>query len=200
MSTLNLDTDTSFTPAHLTLFLKCGKSTIVLSVLPSQSLTEVKSSLLSILESLNTTNFPGTTTPLPSDPEDLELGITKERRTGRDASKGWINVEDASSFVAASNAKAGKRKTTPAASGPIETIGDLELKDGSYIAYRLRRTVDDLMDEDVEEEPAWNVVVPSYDDEEMEVDGAVPPADGRMEDEDDEEDIPVPVPRNNVAR
>lgn len=204
----NNDIVTLPTPAHLTLLFKHDKSTTLLSVLPFQSLTEVKTMLLAVLISRDITTFPGTSIPLPSNPYDLELGITKDRRDGRDTSKGWIIAEDARS--ATENSKSGKKKSTSAKAGePIETIGDLELKDGSYVAYRLKTTIDDLVDEGVDEdmdmkgqdEMGWNVVVPSYDDEEEVAATEGNDATGyEDEDEDEDMDIPIPAPRNNIAR
>lgn len=204
----NNDLVTLPTPAHLTLLFKHDKSTTLLSVLPSQSLDEVKTMLLAVLISRDIITFPGTSIPLPSDPQDLELGITRDRRDGRDASKGWVVAEDARS--ATENSKSGKKKSASAKAGePIETIGDLELKDGSYVAYKLKTNIGNLVDEGVDEdmdmkgqeEMGWNVVVPSYDDEE-EMAALVEDNDaaGYDEDEDEDMDIPIPAPRNNIAR
>lgn len=192
------------TPAHLTLLFKYDKSTTLISVLPSQTLAEVKSILLAVLRSRNISTFPGTSVLLPIKPDDLELGVTKDRRDGRDASKGWIVAEDARSLNDGS--KSSKKKSTSAKSDePIKIIGDLDLKDGSYVAYRLKTSIDDLVDEGVDEdmdlrgqdEMEWNVTVPSYDDEE----DVGPTVEGNTyEDEDDEMDIAIPTPRNNIAR
>lgn len=181
------------TPQHLTLLFKHAKSTTVLSVLPRIPLSEVKRTLLEILRSRNITTFPGTTRALPSKPSDLEFGILADRR---DPTKGFVYAEDRSALAhigASSKKKAGAAKKD----GPIETFADLDLKDGAWVAYRLKTETLDLgdegaedMDVDVSGDAGWNVVVPSYDEEEQE---------GR-EELDDEMDVAIPKPRNAVAR
>ena len=74
-------------------------------------------------------------------------------------------------------------------------MSDLDIKDGHYIAYRLKTDVEDLMDEDGSEAMSWNVVVPSFVDDEEEIGDEGDPAD-----EDEMDDIETPVPRNAVAR
>ena len=198
------------TPTHLTLLFKHHKSTTVLSVLPSQTLAEVKSLLLQVLQSRDLTTFPGTPIPLPSKADDLELAITRDRRDGRDASRGWVNVEDAQALAGATanHLKSGKSRKSSSkveSNGQVEIVADLELKDASYIAYRLKRSVESLVDEDVDGsvveggKDEWSVILPSYEEDE---EGAVPTVehDGMEDDEDEDMDIPVPVPRNNITR
>jgi len=183
------------TPQHLTLLFKHGKSSTVLSVLPSQSLTEVKATLLEVLQSRDITHFPGTSEALPSQPTDLELGILADRR---DPGKGFVFAEDRSTLTQSTTSA--KKKSTAKKEGPIETFADLDLKDGAWVAYRLKADALDLVDEEAEDmdvepgvnaDPGWNVIIPSYEDEEQ--DGAA----GQV---DDDMDIPIPKPRNAVAR
>lgn len=187
------------TPADITLNFKYGRSSTVLSLSPTHTIAAAKALLLTVLKSRGITTFPSTDTPLPSNSEDLELAITKDRRDQRDTSKGWINVEDVQSL--ASSSKTGKKKSTSAATGSPETIGDLELKDGTYVAYRLLKTVDDLVEG--QDQSDWHVIVPTYEDEDEEMEEAVP-ATGKMQDDADDEDedmdIPIPTPRNAVAK
>lgn len=184
------------TPTDVTVLFKHGKSSTVLSLSPTTTFSVAKSLLLEVLETRGITTFPGTNVPLPANPDDLELAITKERRDPRDNSKGWVNIEDAQSIV--STSKAGKKKS--AATGSIETIEDLDLKDGSYIAYRLLKTVDDLVGG--QDQSDWHVIVPTYDYEDEMMQDA-PPLGKTQDDADDEDedmDIPVPIPRNAVAK
>ncbi|KAJ9664150.1 hypothetical protein H2198_000368 [Neophaeococcomyces mojaviensis] len=153
------------TPEHLTLLFKHGKSTTVLSVLPSHRLSEVKAMLLTALQTRGISTFPGTGTLLPTKPDEIELAVLVDRR---DPHKGWVNAEDGISLAAS---KAGKKKSSKP-SGPISDVGDLELKDGAWIAYRLKTPDVDIVEEgsspDIEmrEDPGWYVTIPSYDDEE----------------------------------
>lgn len=93
-----------------------------------------------------------------------------------------------------------KRAASVNEKGAANTPLELELKDGNYVAYRLKKDIRDLVNEDADEEMldgdqmAWNVVVPTFqDDEEEENDVA-------QEDEDEDMDIPIPIPSNNIAR
>lgn len=197
-------------PQHLTLLFKHHKSTTLLSVLPSDTLSYTKERLLAVLRSRNLTTFPGTSTPLPSTPDDLQFGILVDRREPR---KGWIYAEDRANL---STKKKGKKGTEE---GEVEAMGELDLKDGGWVAYRLRRdkNVADLVDEgleDMEVDQAadgpgeWNVVVASYDDEDEEhgrdeEQGEDEEQGGDGEQGRDEDDsfgeIRIPKPRNMIA-
>ncbi|KAK5081121.1 hypothetical protein LTR70_009354 [Exophiala xenobiotica] len=202
------DLTTLPTPTHLTLLFKHHKSTTVLSIHPTQTLHSAKTTLLHVLASRNLTTLPGSATPLPSDPSALELGILADRR---DPTKGFVYAEDRASI--AQTVSSSKKKTGAKSNqGPIETFADLELRDGAWVAYRLRTRVEvdadadavgdeapEDMDVDVDVDVSgslnqqWDVVVPSYDEEEQEA------ADGSA-DMGDDMDIPIPKPRNAVAR
>lgn len=185
-------------PADITLLFRYGRSSTVLSLNPTNTIAEAKALLLAVLKNRGITTFPGTNTPLPANPDDLELAITKERRDPRDTSKGWINVEDVQSLALSS--KAGKKKSMTDTKSP-ETIADLELKDGTYVAYRQLKTVEDLVDG--QDQSDWHVIVPTYEDEDEEMEDAAPATSKMTEDADDEDedmDIPIPVPRNAVAK
>lgn len=99
-----------------------------------------------------------------------------------------------------------KKKANAKKDGPIETFGDLDLKDGAWVAYRVRRRGVDLEEgaEDMDVEVGgnvsleWDVVLPSYDDEEEQEQGQEG-GDGD-DDMDEEMHIPIPKPRNAVAR
>lgn len=156
------------TPEHLTLLLKHGKSTTALSILPDQEWTQVKAQLLEVLISLGKTAFPGTTIPLPSNPDQIELGILKDRR---DHTKGWESIESKQ----ISEVKAGKKKAGGKSPQSMNTPRDLALKDGAYIAYRLKVASDQegdseiTINEDVTAGSSWDVMFPADEyDEEME--------------------------------
>lgn len=195
---------TSPTPSHLTLLLKHARSTTVLSALPDTSITILKYQLLQVLSARGIDHLPGTPTPLPNTPDDLELGILIDKH---EPQKGWVSTEGIGSLT---TSKSGKKKSR----GAVETVGDLELKDGGWIAYRIRgpRIAGNDDDEEIEaaEDQGWNVEIPSFDDEEGHVEGG--PFRGEDDGYDGEEgydeeggddedmDIPIPTPRNVVAR
>lgn len=205
MSILENDLTALPDSTYLTLLFKHGTTTTLLSVQPTQSFTSIKSLLLATLTSLSITTFPGATTPLPSKFEDLDLGITRERHTGRDPSRGWVSVDDPEAVTVVTQSRGSKKRgASTNEKGAAEKPIDLDLKDGNYIAYRLKKDIKDLVDEDVDENMsdaeqgrmAWNVVVPSFPEDE-EVDEE---PDMAQEDEDEDMDIPIPTPRNNIAR
>lgn len=192
---------TAPTPSHLTLLLKHGRSTTVLSALPETPLSTLKSQLLQVLSARGLSQLPGSPTPLPTSAEDLELGVLVDKH---EPGKGWISAESVSVLSPISN-KPSKKKPR----GVVETVGDLELKEGGWIAYRIRGPPIGGDDEDEEIEavsdPGWNVEIPSFDDEEGGEGGrAFGKEDGYEDDgggdEDEEMDIQIPVPRNAIAR
>lgn len=193
------------TPSHITLLLKHGRSTTVLSALPDTPLSTLKQQLLDVLSARNISHLPGSPTPLPSSPSDLELGVLIDKH---EPQKGWVLTE---SISALSSSKNSKKKVK----GAVETVGDLEIKDGGWIAYRIRGPPIGGEDDDGEEIEAfedlgWNVEIPSFDDEEGQggggpfrgQDDGYDGEEGYDEDggDDEEMDIPIPVPRNAVAR
>lgn len=197
---------TSPTAAHLTLLLKHARSTTVLSVLPETTLATLKSQLLEVLSARGLSRLPGTETALPSDPNDLELGVLLDKH---EPQKGWVSTEGLASL---SSTKSSSKKKSK---GTVENVGDLELKDGGWIAYRIRvpRLAGTEEDDELEavQDPGWNVELPTFDDEEGHVEGGPFRGEGdgyegeegyedEGEDDDEEMDIPIPTPRNAVAR
>jgi hypothetical protein len=197
---------TSPTSAHLTLLLKHARSTTVLSALPETSFTTLKFQLLEVLSARGLGHLPGTTTTLPTDPNDLELGVLLDKH---EPQKGWVATD---SLAGLSTTKSSSKKKSK---GVVETVGDLELKDGGWIAYRVREPRLGGGDDDEEleaiEDPGWNVELPTFDDEEGHVEDGPFSGEGdgyegeegyddEVEDDDEEMDIPIPVPRNAVAR
>lgn len=205
MSTLENDLSALPDPTSITLLFKHGTTTTFLSVQPTQTFTSIKSLLLATLTSLNISTFPGTNIPLPSHFEDLELGITRERHNGRDPTKGWVSVDDPDAVTVVTQSRnTKKRGASTNEKGAAEKPIDLDLKDGNYVAYRLKKDIKDLVnDDDVDEtmldtspgSMAWNVVVPSFPDDEEEEE-----ENGMAQDDDDDMDIPIPVPGNSTLR
>ncbi|KAJ9645618.1 uncharacterized protein PV06_07708 [Exophiala oligosperma] len=159
------------TPEMITLLFKCHKSTTVLSILPDTPFSEIKTLLLSALRSRNVTTLPNTDTPLPQDPEQLELGVLADKK---DASKGWVPLMIKEQEF--KGAKGSKKKIGGEASVLNESPSGAGLNDGTWIAYRFNAKqkmsedvdmveADGNSDMDFAEDPDWDVIIPSFDDE-----------------------------------
>ncbi|KAJ5389944.1 uncharacterized protein N7496_001012 [Penicillium cataractarum] len=140
-----------------TLLFKKHKSTVLLSLQPHEPLTAVKEKLLEAFRSRNMTEINGE--PVPSDSALIEFGVPVDRS---DLEKGWrllpTDGEDATKTTA------GKR----ASSGTLLAAG---LDNGHLVAFRFRSPGDvqgsDEVDADVDlNDPGWDVVIPSFEDEE----------------------------------
>jgi hypothetical protein len=141
------------TPEHITLLLKNHKQTVLLSVIPTTPFNEIKSLLLAVLKSRNITSLDGI--PISDEAEDIEFGVLRNKKN---PVEGWVplNIKE----MEVGDAKGNK---SPAGAS---------LVDGSMLAFRFRTESkrDAPEDEDdemeIEDDPGWNVILPSYDDEE----------------------------------
>ena len=135
-----------------TLRFKQHKTTILLFVQQSQSFDSIKRDLLDAIKATNIKEINGNS--LPSDPEDIELGLPKDKN---DVSKGWVPLiipEGEEADVKGKGVKKGSiLNGSPLGAG---------LKDGAMLAFRFTKgAAEDGMDLDDE----WDVIMPSYDDE-----------------------------------
>ena len=125
----------------LSIRFKHGNHTIFLFVDATKPLSDAAAELLEILQErypdgLNTSAAPPKKTPLPENPGRIEFAVPKDRL---DPSKGWKPL------------------------GPLQgadTAAAKGIKDGSIVAFAIRPE-----DEDDEEELAFEVDFPGYDDE-----------------------------------
>jgi hypothetical protein len=163
-------------PSHITLLLRHHKSATFLSIAPTQSFDSIKELLLAVLQARNISSLRNASDltspiPLPSSPDDLELGVLVDKK---DASKGWTLIKPES---ASSNA-AGKKKAS-SKSADTDTPAALGLSDGGWLAYRVAQhgararrepsidaNGDVVVDVDLTEDPGWDVVLPTFDDDE----------------------------------
>jgi hypothetical protein len=137
-----------------TLLFKKHKTTVLLSLQPHEPLAAVKEKLLEAFKSRNMTEVNGE--PVPSDPTLIEFGVPVDRS---DLEKGWNLLP-----TDETKATAGRK----ASSGTILAAG---LASGHLVAFRFRKPGDvpesDEVDRDIElNDPGWDVVIPSFDDEE----------------------------------
>ena len=90
---------------------------------------------------------------MPSDPNDIEFGLHVDEN---DLSKGWVAVE-----ISEDGAKKKGRPSSVVNDSPMGA----GLKDGMMLAFRFRS--EEEMERDVSDD-GWNVLVPSYEDENIE--------------------------------
>lgn len=163
-------------PSHITLLLRHHKSTTLISASPTQSFESIKDLLLAALKARNVSSLhndsdPADPTPLPSSAAGLEFGVLIDKK---DASKGWTLLSPDLATAAASSS--GKKKSA-SKSGDVNSPAGVGLVDGSWLAYRVRKCAQTDGDEanigedgdveiDMEEDPGWDVVLPSFEDEE----------------------------------
>ena len=164
------------TPDMITLFLKCHKSTTLLSVSPTKPFPEIKALLLAALQARNITTVPNSTTPLPANPEDFEFGVLADKK---DPEKGWVPMELKEQETTV--AKGARKKAGGPKSGSSDTPEAAGLTDGSWVAYRVKTTEKEkgqldeeadfekgIPDIEIDEDPGWDVVLPSVVDDEVE--------------------------------
>ncbi|KAL8654618.1 MAG: hypothetical protein Q9210_001402 [Variospora velana] len=140
-------------PELLTLRFKKHKTTILLLVSRQESFTSIKAKLLDAIKSTGITQI--NRQPLPRKADDVILGVPIDNN---DPSQGWIDLEipDIEDDGGKKAKKTSVLNATPLGAG---------LKDGMVLAFKFRQesAKDDGMDIDDNE---WDVVLPTFDDEE----------------------------------
>ncbi|KAI5307811.1 hypothetical protein KEM55_007345, partial [Ascosphaera atra] len=144
-------------PFHWTIRFKCHNITVLLSVAPTQTFTSLKESLLSALKARGVNDINGKA--VPSNPDEVELGVPLDKNN---LQKGWELLETPSG-----NTKSNALNASPLAA---------DMKDGQPLAFRFRSTAaedattsaDKALDLALAEDPGWDVLVPSFEDEEEE--------------------------------
>lgn len=177
------------TSKHLTIRFKNAKTTLLLHILPTQSLSSVRAEVLSAVKQTNPSGvFNGK--PIPSDASEV---ILAQPADVNDLSRGWERVNtnpDADDDV---SGKGKGRATTIGRARPSQdTIQALGLRDGGVLAFRFKSeddadsenkrkhtdegvSVEELEGEILVGEPEkWNVVMPTLD--EMYGENAAPEA------------------------
>jgi len=145
-----------------TLFFKKHKTTVLLMLQPHETLDSAKEKLLQALKSRALNDINGD--PIPDDSFDIELGVPMDRANPE---KGWMRLEADSPELDEEGApkknKGKSKKESP-------SLLDSGIQNGHVIAFRFRKPdanghIDLDMDLDVED-PGWDVMIPSLDDEE----------------------------------
>lgn len=134
-------------------------------MLPAQdSIQSTKEKLHSALKARGLTQINGD--PIPEDPSQIEFGTPIDRN---ELEKGWIRLDlpiEENGDGATKQAGVGR----PKKSSLTDSLQAVDIRDGQAIAFRFRKTVDgEDGGEDADlEDPGWNVLIPSLDDEEPE--------------------------------
>ncbi|KAL8873723.1 MAG: hypothetical protein Q9174_000854 [Haloplaca sp. 1 TL-2023] len=141
-------------PQHLTLRFRQHKLTILLFVSPQDTIDSIKSKLLETIQSTGVNEINGHR--LPTNAEDISLGVPIDKN---DISQGWVDLEIPA--LDDNDGKKGKAKEsilnkTPQGAG---------LKDGSLLAFRFQ-AADKDDDELIANNERWDVVMPSFEEDE----------------------------------
>ncbi|KAJ5307684.1 hypothetical protein N7476_008340 [Penicillium atrosanguineum] len=138
-----------------TLLFKKHKTTVLLSLQSHESITSAKEKLLQALNSRQLRDINGDV--IPDDPAAIELGVPMDRS---DLDKGWMSLTmDVPGQE--SGAKTGKKKLS-------DTLQAAGLENGHSVAFRFRKLgAGDEVDTDMDlNDPGWDVIIPSFDEEE----------------------------------
>ena len=135
-----------------TLRFKQHKTTILLFVQQSQPFDSIKRDLLDAIKATGIQDINGNT--LPSDPEDIEFGVLRDKN---DHSKGWVALK-------IPEAEDGDTKGKGVKKGSVLNENPLGagLKDGAMLAFRFAKAAEEG---GIDKDDEWDVIIPSYDDE-----------------------------------
>lgn len=142
---------------------KKNKTTVLLMFAPSESITSVKATLLKALQSRGLKEINGDT--VPEDPSEIEFGVAVDKN---DLEKGWTRLEpDMPQFDDGETPKRGAGKKAASSL----TLQSADLRNGQSVAFRFQKPKENSgeADDDIAlelEDPGWDVVLPSLDDEE----------------------------------
>ncbi|KAJ5774301.1 hypothetical protein N7457_009197 [Penicillium paradoxum] len=148
----------------LTLLFKKHKTTVLLMLQSHESLELTKEKLLEALKMRGLNDINGD--PIPDDSFDIEFGEPVDRA---DFEKGWKRLQaDTPGQDQEDASKKNKGK------GKNESVSLLEagIENGHPIAFRFRKPNEDQnasLDMEIDDEdPGWDVIMPSYEDEDEE--------------------------------
>ncbi|KAL4962304.1 uncharacterized protein BDV14DRAFT_178750 [Aspergillus stella-maris] len=137
-------------PLSWTLLFKKHRTTVLLVLPPSETIANTKSALLKALQARGLRDINGDT--VPGDSSELELGVAVDKN---DLEKGWTSIE-APQLEHEDAPKRGKKAANI-------SLKAADIVGGQSIAFRFRKPGSADLDL---ENPGWDVVLPSLDDEE----------------------------------
>ncbi|KAL1994510.1 hypothetical protein VTN49DRAFT_1980 [Thermomyces lanuginosus] len=150
-------------PLSWTLRFKKHKTTVLLMLPAEESIDSTKEKLLHALKARDTKEINGD--PVPDDPSDIELGVPIDPN---EPNKGWTLLEPDDHTE---EANGGTKKSTARSKAAMKpTLQSVNIRNNQAIAFRFRQRRDEQDDlDDLErqiDDPGWDVVLPSLDDEE----------------------------------
>ncbi|PWY91114.1 hypothetical protein BO70DRAFT_307675 [Aspergillus heteromorphus CBS 117.55] len=156
-------------PGHWTLLFKKHKTTVLLMLPPSETIATTKEALLKALQSRGLKDINGDI--VPEDPSEIEFGVAMDRN---DLEKGWIRLEaEVPELDDSDTPKRGAAKKKAAGGLTLEAA---DIRNGQSIAFRFRESKgedaaegDEMADLGLDD-AGWDVVLPSFEDEEEEQD------------------------------
>ncbi|KAL5343302.1 hypothetical protein BJX70DRAFT_353727 [Aspergillus crustosus] len=147
-------------PLSWTLLFKKHRTTVLLMLPPSESIPNTKTALLKALQARSLREINGDT--VPENPLEIEFGVAVDKN---DLEKGWTSLEG----LKLEDDDAPKRGSAKkAASLSLKAV---DISNGQSIAFRFRNGQKDGSSDPADldlEDPGWDVIVPSLDDEEEE--------------------------------
>lgn len=148
-------------PLSWTLLFKKHKTTVLLMLPSHESIESTKAKLLQSLQDRGIKEINGDV--LPEDPAEIEFGVPVDRN---ELEKGWtlldMDIEDDTDGTS-SKKRPGRSKTEKR-----DSLQSADIRDGQPIAFRFRKTDQEDDQDELSEDPGWDVVVPTLDDEEPE--------------------------------
>ncbi|MDI1490152.1 MAG: hypothetical protein OHK93_001352 [Ramalina farinacea] len=149
-----------------TIRFKNHTTTIVLLCNPTQPFTSIKEDLLEAISATGIKEINGS--PIPSDPDDVILGVQLDRE---DIGKPWVNLEIPEFDDEEAPTKKGVKKGSVLNKNPLGA----GLKDGSLLAFRFR-SAQKFDPNSMEVDDDWDVVLPKIYEGEPEEDPSILPS------------------------
>ncbi|KAL2868011.1 uncharacterized protein BJX67DRAFT_74181 [Aspergillus lucknowensis] len=142
-------------PLSYTLLFKKHKTTVLLMLPPSETIAHTKKALLQALQARGLKDINGD--PVPENSQEIEFGIAVDKN---DLDKGWTSLEG---FDLDGNEGPKRGAGKKAISASLKAA---EINNGQSIAFRFRQAGKSASTDIDLEDPGWDVVLPTLDDEE----------------------------------
>ncbi|EER29550.1 hypothetical protein CPC735_072320 [Coccidioides posadasii C735 delta SOWgp] len=168
-------------PLSWTLRFKNHNVTILLLVSPAEPFDSIKKTLLKALKERGIDEINGV--QVPEDPSGIELGLPVDRNN---LEKGWVLLQVPTERKGVKRDAAGIKKSVVS-----DSPQGADLRDSQAVAFRFRATKDESQTENGLEmeidDAGWDVLIPTYADEDEEEGEGLDEDEGEREGEDDDE-------------